>query len=597
MKTLGPYRVLGELGRGGMGVVYRAQDTRDGRAVALKVPLGLDAEGLLRLRREAEAVQGLEHPHLVRVLELSLGPPQPYVAFELVDGETLERRVERAGPLPWPEAVAVASQLASALSAVHARGLLHRDVKPENVLLGPEGAKLVDFGLVKDLDGETLTATGSTLGTPSYMAPEQVGAERERWSEATDVYGLTATLYFALTGLPPFTGATTITILHAVLRAPPPRPGATVPEVPAWLDAVCARGMAKQGVERYPSAIALRAALQEEARGAQEPRRVGRVAAALVLVGALALVSGVGVARALRADPPSAAAEAPRQPDAPPAPLVAEVPPPEVATPLAPDEVVARVEGWLAQQDYAAAERLLTEQLPVQPAQAWVYRLRARVFLERGAKDAAERDAQEGVRLAPEDFAQWTLLAAVHNEQGRLEDAQSELQRGWVLAPAARRAEISMAEGQALCDLRRYAEALEVYDRAQREGVPPATVEVPRAVCLAQLGRLEDAQRALELALEDEVPLGRVDRVWRSLGGGPEQRLVFSRALATHGYAEEALASLNSVLSLRPEDALARKARAELRAKQNDLRGALEDYARALVVDPSDAEAWRGRAQ
>jgi len=191
---LGPYQPLNELARGGMGVVYRARDTRSGELVALKVLLDLacDLELLERFGREVEVAGEVEHPHLVRVLDADLRPPRPWAAFELVEGGTLERRVLRDGPLPWREAVRIVSEVAAGVSAAHEKGLLHRDIKPANVLLGPAGAKLADFGLVKDLDRETLTQTGATLGTPAYLAPEQVGSEKARWGPATDVYGLAA---------------------------------------------------------------------------------------------------------------------------------------------------------------------------------------------------------------------------------------------------------------------------------------------------------------------------------------------------------------------------------------------------------------------
>ncbi|MCA8921400.1 MAG: serine/threonine protein kinase, partial [Planctomycetes bacterium] len=312
-KHLGPYALEAELGRGGMGTVYRARDTRSGRAVALKTLTDVSANlaQLERFRLEAEALRGLVHPHLVEVLDLSLAPPQPYAVFELVEGETLAARVKREGPLPWPTAARIASEVASGVAAAHERGLLHRDLKPDNVLLGPAGAKLADFGLVKDLDRETLTQSGATLGTPSYMAPEQIGSQKDRWGPPTDVYGLAATLYFALTGRPPFTGPTTVAILHAVLQDAPPQPSALAPDVPRWLDAVCLRGLAKENAERFPSAIAFRLALLQPAAAGdgRALRRALALSAGVALLG----LAGLGLALALpqrSADPPTPAVAA-----------------------------------------------------------------------------------------------------------------------------------------------------------------------------------------------------------------------------------------------------------------------------------------------
>ena len=313
MKQLGPYAIEAELGRGGMGVVYRARDTRDGRVVALKVLRGLvaDLELLARFQREATALRDVAHPNLVRVLDLELAPPQPYVAFELVPGETLRARVERDGPLPLDEALRISSEVASGLSAVHERNLLHRDVKPENVLLGPAGAKLADFGLVKDLDRQSLTQTGAVLGTPGYMAPEQAEGDKTRWGATTDVYGLAATLHFALTGRPPFQGVTVIETLQQVLHAPPPSPRASRADVPAWLDAVCRRGMAKRNDERFPSAVAFRLALREGSvpRSRRGPLLAAALSAAAVGVAGLAVWQG---SRAQGTTPTEAAAVASR---------------------------------------------------------------------------------------------------------------------------------------------------------------------------------------------------------------------------------------------------------------------------------------------
>jgi len=286
--ALGTYTLEGELGRGGMGAVYRARHDPSGREVAIKRLLpqaAEDVELLLRFRREAEALRGIEHPNLVSVLDGQLQGPQPFVVFELVEGPNLRQRVESQGPLLWQEAVQITRDVAAGLAAAHERGLLHRDVKPENVLLSPAGAKLADFGLVKAADLDSLTRSqAGVLGTPGYMAPEQALCERDL-GPATDVYGLAATLFFALTGRDPFRADSTIATLRAVIEDPPPSPRAFERSVPGWLADVCARGMAKTPGERFPSAIALRAVLLG---GPRESRvgllGVGAVAAAVVVV-------------------------------------------------------------------------------------------------------------------------------------------------------------------------------------------------------------------------------------------------------------------------------------------------------------------------
>ncbi|MCA8920484.1 MAG: serine/threonine protein kinase [Planctomycetes bacterium] len=334
MSQLGPYALEAELGRGGMGIVLRARDTRDGRTVALKTLLdpNVDVDQLERFRREATALDGVTHPNLVQILDAHIGPPRPYVVFEFVEGGTLKTLVERDGPLPWVEAVRLLLDVAAGVTAVHAHGALHRDVKPDNVLLGQGGAKLADFGLVKVLDKQTLTRSGSVMGTPSYLSPEQTSAERGAWSPSTDVYGMSATLYYALTGKPPFWGPTTVATLVAVLEQPPPSAREHAPTVPEWLDAVCRRGMAKDPAQRYRSAEAFRAALEAGLASDLVAPQLTRAHLGLALL-ALALLCGA-VALGLEA----LKVGAPATQDGPPSPPGARPEPPATTEPPPPAE-------------------------------------------------------------------------------------------------------------------------------------------------------------------------------------------------------------------------------------------------------------------
>ena len=261
---VGPYRVLGELGRGGMGVVYRAHDPGLDRVVALKLlPLGgAGAQEVARTRLEARATASLRHPGIVRVLGAGEHGSHLWVAMELVEGEPLGRRLE-GGPLAAPVAARLGLALARALEHAHARGVVHRDLKPDNVLLQADGTPvLIDFGLAKLLGRASLalSVTGEVLGTPSYMAPEQVrgGGGIGPW---TDVYGLGATVYHALSGRPPVEGGSLLERLERVLSAEPDL--APVRRVAPGLASICARCLAKDPARRYPSARAVADALEE----------------------------------------------------------------------------------------------------------------------------------------------------------------------------------------------------------------------------------------------------------------------------------------------------------------------------------------------
>ncbi|MBX3472025.1 MAG: protein kinase [Planctomycetes bacterium] len=228
-RRLGDLELLGELARGGMGVVYRALDRRLGREVAVKVALGgaADPEELERFAVEARAAARLRHPNIVGIHRVGEERGAPYLVMDLVPGESLQRRLSRDGPLRPREAARLCALLARALAFAHGRGVLHRDLKPHNVLVTPDGQPvLTDFGLAKEVDrARGVTMTGQVLGTPAYMAPEQARGDNERVDRRADVYGLGATLYALLTGQPPFQAGSAIAVLAKVAEDPvePPR--------------------------------------------------------------------------------------------------------------------------------------------------------------------------------------------------------------------------------------------------------------------------------------------------------------------------------------------------------------------------------------
>jgi tRNA A-37 threonylcarbamoyl transferase component Bud32 len=261
------FEIVEELGRGGMGVVYKARQTSLNRFVALKMILAgpyAGAEHLARFKLEAEAVAGLDHPAIVRIHEIGSHDGRSYLALEYVPGGTLAERL-RNGPLPPREAAGLVETLARAVHVAHRKGIVHRDLKPGNVLLTEEGApKITDFGLAKRLEeepGSTIpsprTQSGAILGTPAYMAPEQAGGKGKTVGPATDVYALGAILYECLTGRPPFQADTPLDTILQVLDREPVPPGRLAPGCPRDLEAVCLKCLAKDPARRYASALDL----------------------------------------------------------------------------------------------------------------------------------------------------------------------------------------------------------------------------------------------------------------------------------------------------------------------------------------------------
>jgi tetratricopeptide (TPR) repeat protein len=256
-ERIGGYRILRELGRGGAGIVYLAESLTLGRQVALKV-LGEQGgtEAVDRFLLEARAIAKLRHPNIVGVHEAGEDGALRFLALELVEGESLRARVTRDGALAPREAVALLEPVARALQHAHAAGLLHRDVKSGNVLVDEDGTpRLADFGLAKDVavDG-LLTVTGAVMGTPPYMAPEQAAADHARVDRRADVYGLGATLYEALTGVPPFAGGTALATIRRVCDEPPRPPSQLRPGLDRDLEAICLTCLEKAPADRYDTA-------------------------------------------------------------------------------------------------------------------------------------------------------------------------------------------------------------------------------------------------------------------------------------------------------------------------------------------------------
>ncbi len=257
-RVFGPYELIEEIGRGGMGVVYKATQPVLGRTVAVKLLLSgaySSEAALRRFRLEASAAAGLQHPHIVAIHDYGECDGQPYYAMDLITGQNLAALCD-GRPLPAREAAEILRLLAGAVAYAHQRGILHRDLKPSNVLIDEHGQpKIADFGVSRRLDGsEGATLTGQMVGSPSYASPEQAAGLPSAAAVASDVYGLGALFYHLLTGRAPFNAATPAETLRLVLDTEPAPPRLLNPDLPRDLETICLKCLAKEPARRYASA-------------------------------------------------------------------------------------------------------------------------------------------------------------------------------------------------------------------------------------------------------------------------------------------------------------------------------------------------------
>jgi tRNA A-37 threonylcarbamoyl transferase component Bud32 len=261
----GRYRLESKLGSGGMSTVYLARDETLERLIAVKImhrEISDDEAQLERFRREARAVAQVSHPNVVAVIDAGEDGGHPYIVFEYVDGETLKQRIERLSRLPLDESAAYAIEIGRGLAAAHARNLVHRDVKPQNVLIDAEGrAKVTDFGIARELDSKGLTATGRVLGTTDYVSPEQ--AMGQAVDARSDIYSLGVVLYEMLTGQPPFTAETLVGVAMKHVNEDMPDVQARRIETSAALASVVEHSTHKDTRKRYPNMAAMLSDLEQ----------------------------------------------------------------------------------------------------------------------------------------------------------------------------------------------------------------------------------------------------------------------------------------------------------------------------------------------
>ena len=270
IKALGRYEIVGEIGKGAMGTVYRGRDPMLDRTVAIKtVNMSLDpaemAEYEARFYQEAKAAGGLNHPNIVTVYDIGKSGNIAYMAMELLEGRELRALTAPGTPLPPALGVSIAAQVAEGLAYAHQHGVVHRDVKPANIMILQNGtAKITDFGIARMRVAEVRTQTGIVLGSPRYMSPEQVAGKRA--DPRADVFSLGVILYEMLTGKPPFTGDDVSSIMFQIMNLVPPPPSSINAAVPAVLDFIVAKALAKSPEDRYQNAAELARDLHNSAK-------------------------------------------------------------------------------------------------------------------------------------------------------------------------------------------------------------------------------------------------------------------------------------------------------------------------------------------
>ena len=291
-ENVGPYRILEQLGQGGMATVYKAYHAALDRYVAIKVlhpAFTQDPNFLSRFQREARVVAKLEHPNIVPVYDFAEHEGQPYLVMKFIQGETLKARLAR-GPLSQQEVLQVVEAVGSALAYAHQQGILHRDIKPSNVILAEDGRiYLADFGLARIAQaGESTLSTDMLLGTPQYISPEQA-LGRPDLDEGTDIYSFGVVLYELVVGKVPYSADTPYSIIHDHIYTPLPLPRQINPQVPEAVERVLLKALAKDRAERYPTAAALvedfRAALADQPVAAMQTRAARKSSTRAAAVG------------------------------------------------------------------------------------------------------------------------------------------------------------------------------------------------------------------------------------------------------------------------------------------------------------------------
>jgi tetratricopeptide (TPR) repeat protein/tRNA A-37 threonylcarbamoyl transferase component Bud32 len=602
---IGAYQVTEELARGGMGAVYRAQDA-SGKPVAIKVLLARtyrDATARRRFATEAKALTRLDHAHVVRVLDSGEHQGHPFLVLELVEGESLDVRLEREGPLPMEEALRYTIDVAWAIEHVHERHLLHRDLKPSNVLLTREGeAKVTDFGLAKDLDASlsSPTLSGHVMGTPGYWSPEQAFGRLDQIGPATDVYGLGATLYALLTGRAPFQGSSIVEVMGATDNVIPTAPSRLAPGR-RDLDAVVLRCLEKDPRRRYASAGDVARAL-ERVLEARPPRRAGWLLPGGLVVGAVVL-AGVAFAVAQGDEPTANGGASARAPiddaGSSPAPADAQGEPGESpggadldpgAAPPGHERAPADALAQEAQEafeagDLAGAQRLCDQALAADPDHQNALWMRSVVRHLAGDRAGAVEDATRLIELLPDRAGPLLTRAGILAAEEPAK-ALKDLDAAFALSPG----------DEEILD-RILSERAKVYERL---GDLPAAIADTKRLRERSPRRVPLLVDLAKLHKENGAPLLALSELDRAADINPDSTLVlYERGVlrANTGDLVGARQDLDRLIAIQPKHALAHADRGLVSKAQGRLAEALTDFDRAMELMGSSFRYKTARQQ
>ncbi len=614
------YEVVQEVARGGMGVVYKARDLRLGRTVALKVLVGgtsASAEMIERFHREARMVAGLQHPRIVPVHDVGETDGACYFTMDFIEGSSLARLIhDRA--VSRRDGVALLREIALALHHAHEHGVIHRDVKPGNILVDRAGRPFIaDFGLAREAHSDArLTATGRPVGTPVYMSPEQAGGDVSAQDPRTDVYSLGATLYELLTGRPPYEGDNMMEILFKVMGTDPPRPTALDPTVPRDLEVITLRAMERERARRYPSARALAEDLgrflEGEAIAARPSGVVYRswkrarrhpVAFTLAVTGALLAVMASGTAAWRAARSARDARELGER-------ARAELAAGRTAEALA-------LVGRLRSLDPAHPALPVLEDACQAGLRARDERAREEALLAEAAERKARRDRAQPMAESAQKLLELTDVLARHGQYGqrreRLQEAVGLLDRALAEDPDFAEAYGARGRGhrlladpaRALADLDRavelrdtwsapYLERIgvraDLYHKKSSPGMIVDQGDGPIQWNFRDLSRDEEAHALLAAV---QVDVARVI----ALGVRPDEaHFVQGLMKVVDGHPDEAIAELTRSLEIYPYRAEAFQKRAFAHLMRNETDAADADITRALELWPAFAEGlcYRG---